>query len=124
MIKTATAVLTLIAVLIAAYWWSQSRIGDVDPALQSIVQNYPIGPDGVIEDPTGALGVKGLEDITYTLEKRKLSITYGKQQFTINLDSYGEELAGYLNKLGISLQQSDEEIWLMKYKGKAVRQVE
>ena len=122
--RTLVTVLLLIGALIVGYGWSQSRVPEIDPALQSIVRNYPIGPQGVIEDPTGELGVAGPDDVFYKFSKGKLEISYGKQRFSIDVNQYSEKLARYANLLGLSIEQLGEDGWMVTYKGEAVKQLE
>ncbi|MFC4302798.1 hypothetical protein [Cohnella boryungensis] len=124
MVKTASTILLLILLLVGGYWWSQHQTSQIDPALKSVVSNYSLGPDGLIEDPTGALGIKGKDDVFFTKKKNVLEINYGKQEFSIEIDSYGEEIAGYLKKLGISIHSDQDGRIVVKFKGEAVTQFE
>ena len=124
MTKTAISILLLIALLLGAYWWSQQHKPAIDPALLSVVRNYALGADGIIQDPTGALGIESKEDVYFTRNKKELSIYYGKQQFIIDIDGYGDEVSEYLRKLGISIYSDKQGSLVVKFKGEAVTEYE
>lgn len=124
MTKTAVLILGLIAVLIAGYWWNQKQQASVDPVLKTIVDSH-LGRGGVIEDPTNELGVKGKDDVDYTVEGHSITVRYGKQQFRIKLDDDGLQSAGtYLRALGLSIRINAVGKPFLLYKGEEVERVE
>lgn len=124
MARPATGILFLIIVLIAVYWWSQSRETKVDPVLKSIVSTYGLGMEGRIYDPTDALGVHGVDDVSFTRNDKVLTIQYGKQRFKVRLDDQASEVSDYLSKLGLQIQKVADGQWTVKFNGEAVKQFE
>lgn len=117
-------ILLLIALLLGGYWWSYNHKSRIDPALIGIVSNYGVGADGLIEDPTGALGIASKDDVFFTRSRNALEITYGKQAFNIEIDRYGEEVADHLGKLGISIHSDQHGRLVVLFKGEAVTEYE